>query len=82
MKFTNLLKGCYLLNNTAIVEINPTNENNYEITLIYSSSSVRALFESGTKITKSIQEFKHLVKELDIVRIDSTKAQVIEELYG
>lgn len=82
MSLIKIQPGCYVINNSAIIEITPSSGNSSEITLLYSSPVARRLFESGTKITKSNQQLAKLMSGLDYELIDSTRAEIIAELYG
>lgn len=82
MNSSKFVPGCYLINNLAIIEIQPSIENNYEITLVYAGETADNLFLAGTKITKSNQQLSKLMSRLDYKHIDSIKAEVVAELYG
>ncbi len=82
MSSINFNPGCYLVNQTTIVEIVPTSEDHSEIILVYASPELRHLFGSGTRITKSNQQLIELMSSMEFEPIDSTRAEVIAELYG
>lgn len=75
--------GYYVLNNTAIIEINLKDEVNYSISLVVADPAIRLpLNSAGTVI--SFNKFESIVNTYgkELIPIDPTKAEIMSLLYG
>lgn len=75
--------GYYLLNNTAVIELEMEGASMYSVNLLYSSPKVRLpLASAGTVI--DCKQFESIINTYgkEFIPVDRTKAEIVGMLYG